>query len=143
MKLGFVALALFLITTSCSNTSDTIAFEFPNGYRGLVLISESKDHGVTLKVKNRRCVVVVPPDGHLQVDSFAIFSEWHKTTAEFKSGEKILDMTSVSSTQTALFELPTVSGMGMFFFVGTRPEFDTISQNPSFYKLPLARRIDP
>ena len=142
MKKHLIVIIMAMIgMASCGTDSPTIIFILPDGFKGLVLISEDTN-GLALRVKNAECTVEIPQSGNLVVRNFKLFDHWHKEKARYKSGEPIMDQTSTSTTTNLFFDLPSVQGFGIYYLVGTKEDYKAISK-VDFHKLPLATEIDP
>ena len=143
MKLYVLSIFMVVIgVVGCSTDSPTLIFILPDGFKGLVRISEDKNNGLDLRVKNGEYTVEIPQSGNLVVRSFKPFNHWHKEKARYKSGETILDQTSTSATMNLFFDLPYVESHGIYYLVGTKEDYNAISKC-DFHKLPLAEKVNP
>ena len=138
-----VVLALLIGETGCGRDSPTMLFILPNGFSGLFVISEDRNNGVILDRTNNAYPLEIPENGRLAVKSFAPFNHWHKVSAKFKDGKNLPVATTTRTSEIALHELPSVGGIGIYYFVGSQSEFDAISRKHDFYKFPLATKITP
>jgi hypothetical protein len=142
MRLQILLLLAVAIGVSGCDREASIAFIFPNGYYGLAHIKEDKANGVEMRLLDGVYTIEVPVDGKLAVNSLEPFYQWHKTVARYKSGKTIVFEEFANNDADFLFGLPAVPGLGIFFFLGTKQDYEAVSKLPDFYKLPLARRPD-
>jgi len=144
MKSHLVLVFLVMVgVIGCSHNAPTLVFTFPDGFNGLVLISEDKKSDLVLPTRNGVYNIEIPQNGELAVKDFRPFNHWHKTIARYKSGKLLSDETSTSNTQNALFGLGYEHGRGCYYFVGTKADYDLISKKHDFYKTPLANKLTP
>ena len=140
-SLFVLLLSIVISHTGCSHRAPTILFIVPNGFKGLLLISEDPN-AETLRVVKDAYTVEIPKDGRVVIKSLAPFNKWHKEIAKYPDGQNLPDKTSMSNTENGFYGLPYVQGRGIHYFVGTRSDYDALLKRYDFDKFPLATKID-
>lgn len=73
-----------------SHRDYTIKYIVPNGFRGIIVFDEDKDHGVDPVVEEQGVYVyTVPASGKLTVKNFDLFGHYHFDAAEYENGEML------------------------------------------------------
>ncbi len=67
--------------------------------------------------------------------------EWHKELARYKNGKKLQSAGVNNGSEIGLFSLTYVKGEGVFYFVGSRTDYNKICGISDFGNLPLATNI--
>jgi hypothetical protein len=130
--LGITAIHLYRYS------SPTVVFTVPNGFSGLVLIEGDWINGVRLQRKDGEYLVEVPESGKLTVKSLKPLMAWHKERAHFKDGRKLPTEGLYDDNEIGLFPITYVAGKGVFYFVGSRRDYNKICGITGVEKLPLA-----
>src|SRR5258708_702940 len=94
-----IILAAATSIAGCNHDTHTVVFTLPDGYNGLVLLSEDKTGGVELPFSNGTYHVEVPRTGKLALRSMKPFVRWHKEIARYQSGKHISDETTTNRTE--------------------------------------------
>jgi hypothetical protein len=141
-SLAFITLSLLLVGSGCiDNSPTTTVFIVPNGFSGLFLVAEDRANGVNVQRKDGEYFFEVPESGKLIVKRLKLLTDWHREVAHYKDGRKLPTEGVYNDNEIRLFTLPYVAGKGVFYFVGSRIEFERVAGMSDFEKLPLGTNI--
>ena len=145
MRQRVIAIILLVIAIAgCSSHSPAVEYIFPNGFHGLAVIAEDKEYGLEIRPVDGKYTFEIPRNGKLVVKDLAPFNRWHKDFARYSNGEKIPDMTSTNNANNGFYGLGTVrsvQGLGGYYFVGSKEEYDALSKTKDLREIPLATKI--
>ncbi len=111
----------------CEQRIEKVVFLLPNGFRGVVLVTDTPGKTVVHQ-SNGEVRITVPPDQVARVPQLEIFHNWHNLQGEYEDGTSILEAAKfeegngLASNTVAIWHGASVDKRSFLVFIGTRDD---------------------
>ena len=130
---------LSLMFRFCSSSTPEIVFLFPNNFRGTAKIRAEQPNGLKLGRTQSNVEFQFPQSGVLDIQDRLPSLEWHRVSAKYESGEKILIVqpdNEVSDSQMALRPAGLAGEKEDWYVVGTYDDLKRAMEEKRGFKFP-------
>lgn len=135
---GFLfALVIIHFFQACSSPN-TLLFEFPDGFQGIVRLRGYEDNGLILNATNGVVVLPFPKTGVLTIKGELPTTRWHCWVARYEGGQSIPVATPDSTIAAEIIALRSVGGKNKeeWFVVGTYEDLKAAIEKRDGFKWP-------
>ena len=129
---------LLVVIGACKPSPTTATFIFPNGFHGLLLVSEDRTNGRMESIFDRKITIYVPPDGKVKLKNIQVFANWHRELAQYEDGSNIAIEAPTNNSTMCLHAITYIPNKGFYYFVGTWPECEVMERKNDVSEFPLA-----
>ena len=89
LKLVLLLWSMVGVNTSCWESSYTLTYIFPDGFKGAAVIRSNRPSGVPVEARNGVITLRFPSSGVLDIQGDDPIHDWHRPIAQYASGKKI------------------------------------------------------